>query len=103
MRSLIDLSSYTDYQPRCWRNLRLMSSADTTYNADYLAETADGAQMPALNVFSRRGGKVRHFYMTELLYVPAEPGQNSRHVDPIWPLWNLLDFTPEGRGTEWYH
>ena len=20
----------------------------------------------------------------------------------IWPLWNLLDFTPEGRGTDWY-
>jgi predicted dithiol-disulfide oxidoreductase (DUF899 family) len=23
-------------------------------------------------------------------------------VDLIWPLWNLLDFTPEGRGTDWY-
>jgi predicted dithiol-disulfide oxidoreductase (DUF899 family) len=20
----------------------------------------------------------------------------------IWPLWNLLDFTPEGRGADWY-
>jgi predicted dithiol-disulfide oxidoreductase (DUF899 family) len=25
-----------------------------------------------------------------------------RHVDMIWPLWNLFDFTPEGRGTSWY-
>jgi predicted dithiol-disulfide oxidoreductase (DUF899 family) len=87
---------------RGWRNLRLLSSADNTYNADYLGETPDGAQMPALNVFVRRDGKVRHFYMTELLYAPAEPGQNGRHVDSIWPLWNLLDFTPEGRGTDWY-
>ena len=87
---------------RGWRHLRLLSSADNTYNADYLGETADGEQMPALNVFVRRGGKVRHFYMTELLYAPEEPGQNGRHVDPIWPLWNLLDFTPEGRGTDWY-
>lgn len=22
-------------------------------------------------------------------------------VDFIWPLWNLLDATPEGRGTDW--
>jgi predicted dithiol-disulfide oxidoreductase (DUF899 family) len=20
----------------------------------------------------------------------------------MWPLWNLLDFTPEGRGTDWW-
>jgi len=20
----------------------------------------------------------------------------------IWPLWNLFDFTPDGRGTSWY-
>ncbi len=87
---------------RGWRNLRLLSSADTTYNADYLGEAADGSQMPALNVFVRRGGKVRHFYMTEMLYAPSEPGQNGQHVDSIWPLWNALDFTPEGRGSDWY-
>jgi predicted dithiol-disulfide oxidoreductase (DUF899 family) len=23
-------------------------------------------------------------------------------VDLIWPLWNVLDFTPEGRGSDWY-
>jgi predicted dithiol-disulfide oxidoreductase (DUF899 family) len=22
-------------------------------------------------------------------------------VDVIWPLWNLFDYTPEGRGTDW--
>jgi predicted dithiol-disulfide oxidoreductase (DUF899 family) len=27
---------------------------------------------------------------------PSDPGQDPRHVDSIWPLWNLLDFTPEG-------
>jgi predicted dithiol-disulfide oxidoreductase (DUF899 family) len=30
------------------------------------------------------------------------PGQNARHVDMIWPLWDLFDFTPDGRGTDWY-
>jgi len=33
---------------------------------------------------------------------PAEPGQNQRHIDMMWPLWNLLDLTPEGRGMGWY-
>jgi predicted dithiol-disulfide oxidoreductase (DUF899 family) len=22
-------------------------------------------------------------------------------VDAIWPIWNVLDMTPEGRGTDW--
>jgi predicted dithiol-disulfide oxidoreductase (DUF899 family) len=47
-------------------------------------------------------GRIHHFYNTELLFVRPERGQNSRHIDTIWPLWNLLDFTPEGRGTTWY-
>jgi predicted dithiol-disulfide oxidoreductase (DUF899 family) len=36
------------------------------------------------------------------LYAPTEPGQDGRHVDQIWPLWNLFDFMPEGRGEKWY-
>jgi len=23
-------------------------------------------------------------------------------VDLVWPLWNLFDLTPEGRGTTWH-
>ncbi len=30
----------------------------------------------------------------------TEAGQDPRHVDLIWPLWGLLDFTPDGRGAE---
>jgi predicted dithiol-disulfide oxidoreductase (DUF899 family) len=57
--------------------------------------------MPALNVFVRRNGKIHHFYNTELMLAPSEPGQDFRHVDMIWPLWNLFDYTPEGRGEKW--
>src|SRR3989442_15172614 len=32
----------------------------------------------------------------------GETADGSPHVDLIWPLWNLLDFTPEGRGADWY-
>lgn len=87
---------------RGWQHLRLLSSAGNDYNRDYRGEGPDGAQWPMLNVFVRRKGAIRHFYGTELLFAEAEPGQNNRHVDPIWPLWNLLDFTPEGRGRDWY-
>lgn len=83
---------------RGWRRLRLLSSAGNTYNHDYHGETDEGKQIPALNVFARRDGKVHHFYNTELLYVKPEKGQDGRHVDLIWPLWNVLDLTPEGRG-----
>jgi len=87
---------------RGWSNLRLLSSAGNDYNRDYRGEGPEGAQLPMLNVFVRRRGAIRHFYGTELLFAKAEPGQNNRHVDAIWPLWNLLDFTPEGRGKDWY-
>jgi len=86
---------------RGWRRLRLLSSAGTTYNRDYLAETADGSQQPMLNVFHRDGDTIRHFWGSELFYAPVDPGQEPRHVGTIEPLWNLFDLTPEGRGTGW--
>ena len=88
-------------QERGWRRLRLLSSAGTSYNRDYLAETPDGGQQPMLNVFRRDGDTIRHFWGSELFYAPAEPGQEPRHVGTIEPLWNLFDLTPEGRGTGW--
>ena len=86
---------------RGWRRIRLLSSAGTTYNRDYLAETADGDQQPMLNVFHRDGTTIRHFWASELLYAPTDPGQDPRHVGTIEPLWNLFDLTPDGRGMSW--
>ena len=86
---------------RGWKHLRLLSSEGNTYNHDYHGEDEKGDQTPALNVFTRRDGKIYHFYNTELMFAPPDPPHDPRHVDLIWPLWNLLDFTPEGRGTNW--
>lgn len=86
---------------RGWRNLRLLSSANNTYNTDYFAENEDSGQVPAINVFNKTESGIYHFYNTELLYAPAEDGQHPRHADPVWPLWNLFDLTPEGRGIDW--
>ncbi len=85
-------------RPRGWNRLRIVSSADNTYNRDYLGENAEGQQMPMLNVFAKRDGKIHHAYATEMMLAPSDPGQDSRHVDGLSPLWSLLDFTPEGRG-----
>lgn len=87
---------------RDWKGLRLLSSRHNSFNADYNAERDDEGQMPVLSVFRRDGDGIRHFYSTELLYVAPDPGQNPRHIDMMWPLWNLLDMVPEGRGADWF-
>jgi predicted dithiol-disulfide oxidoreductase (DUF899 family) len=87
---------------RGWRNLRLLSSANNSYNSDYFGEDEKGSQNPALNVFTRKNGAISHAWASELMFAPADAGQNPRHVDMMWPLWNLFDFTPEGRGSNWF-
>jgi predicted dithiol-disulfide oxidoreductase (DUF899 family) len=86
---------------RGWRRLRFLSSADNTYNPDYLAETAEGDQQPMLNVFRRDGETIRHFWGSELFFAAVDPEQETRHVGTLEPLWNLYDLTPEGRGADW--
>jgi predicted dithiol-disulfide oxidoreductase (DUF899 family) len=88
-------------EERGWRGLRLLSSAGNAYNRDYLAEAAEGAQRPMLNVFHRDGERIRHFWGSELFYAPTDPGQDPRHVGPLEPVWNLFDLTPEGRPSDW--
>jgi predicted dithiol-disulfide oxidoreductase (DUF899 family) len=87
---------------RGWKNLRLLSSAGNSYNRDYRGEDEKGSQNPTLNVFTRKGGQIRHAWCSELMFTQADPGQNPRHVDMMWPLWNLFDFTREGRGKDWH-
>ena len=55
-----------------------------------------------LNVFHRHGHTIRHFWGSELLFQPSDPGQDPRHSDTIDALWNMFDFLPEGRGSNWY-
>jgi predicted dithiol-disulfide oxidoreductase (DUF899 family) len=85
-------------QERGWRHLRLLSSRHNTYNRDYGAEWEDGEQAPILNVFTREGHGFRHRWASELMFAPRDEGEDPRHVDSIWPIWSVLDVTPEGRG-----
>ena len=84
---------------RGWKNLRMLSSARNDYNIDYFGETTDGDQDTMANVFVRRDGKIYHFWGTEKQY--PTPQSDPCHMDMMWPLWNVLDTTPEGRG-DWY-
>jgi predicted dithiol-disulfide oxidoreductase (DUF899 family) len=86
---------------RGWRFTPLYSSAGTSFNADYHAEGADGSQLPIAHVFTRSNGRIDHRWSSELFTAPTDPGQHPRHVDYQWPIWKVLDLTPEGRGADW--
>ena len=83
---------------RGWRNIRLLSAAESSFKRDYGGEDAYGQQMPMLTVFQRDGkGVIRLTWASELLHEPSEPGQDPRHAGTVEPLWNLFDLTPHGR------
>jgi len=81
---------------RGWKHIRALSFAGTDYNRSYHGESPDGAQWPMLNVFQRGDGVIRHFWATELF--AREWSGHPRHMDPAWPLWTFLDWSPAGRG-----
>jgi predicted dithiol-disulfide oxidoreductase (DUF899 family) len=87
---------------RGWKNLRLYSELNGAYSRDYFGVLPDGSEIPALNVFTRREGTVRHFWSGEMTGSTADPGQDPRGAPDPAPLWMVLDCTPEGRGGNWY-
>jgi predicted dithiol-disulfide oxidoreductase (DUF899 family) len=87
---------------RGWRSLRLFQDLNDNYSRDYHGVLPDGSEIPSLNVFTRRDGVIRHFWSGEMTGDSADPGQDPRGAPDLSPLWNILDMTPEGRGTDWY-
>jgi predicted dithiol-disulfide oxidoreductase (DUF899 family) len=85
---------------RGWRNLRLYSDTSGDYTRDYVS--AEDADAPGFNVFTRRDGTIRHFWSGEMGPETADPGQDPRGAPDLMPLWTILDATPEGRGSDWY-
>jgi predicted dithiol-disulfide oxidoreductase (DUF899 family) len=85
---------------RGWKNLRLVSDMNGNFFRDYFGLNPEGQEVPADNVFTRRDGTLRHFYAGEM--TTSDPGQDPRGAPDPAPLWNELDQTPEGRGTDWY-
>ena len=102
---------------RGWDHLQLISTAGNGYNAIYYGNTAaltpemrtdrgyaddKNWDEPMLNVFHKDGGKIRHFWGSEMVFAPEDPGQHHRGLDFMDPVWGLLDTTPEGRGKDFF-
>jgi predicted dithiol-disulfide oxidoreductase (DUF899 family) len=87
---------------RRWRNLRLYTDLNEAYSRDYFGLLPDGSEVPAMNVFTRRDGTIRHFWSGEMTGPTADPGQDPRGAPDPAPLWMVLDCTPDGRGDDWY-
>ncbi|MBB5193251.1 putative dithiol-disulfide oxidoreductase (DUF899 family) [Silvimonas terrae] len=87
---------------RGWHHLRLYSAGGSSFNQDYIGEDPNGDDTPGLNVFVRIGDSIKHFYGDEMGPDTADPGQDPRGAPDLMPLWNILDLTPGGRGTDWY-
>jgi predicted dithiol-disulfide oxidoreductase (DUF899 family) len=89
-------------QERGWRHLPLYADTSSEFSRDHGAIAPNGDDIPAIHVFTRRNGKIYHFYANEMSFETADPGQDPRSAPDLMPLWNILDLTPEGRGTDWY-
>jgi len=86
---------------RGWRHLTFYATVGDDFARDYGGLADDGSEWPALDVWVREGRTVRHFWGSELGGT-ADPGQDARGAPDPTPLWNLLDLTPGGRGSDWY-
>jgi predicted dithiol-disulfide oxidoreductase (DUF899 family) len=73
---------------RGWSQIALLSGFESSFQADYKCQNSDDMQLPVMHVFKKQDGKIFHFWATESM---------MNHVDTVWPYWNLMDFTPEGR------
>jgi len=87
-------------QERGWRNLKLHSDTSGDYTRDYVSET--DADVAAFNVFTRKDRTIRHFWSEEMGAETADPGEDPRGAPEPFPLWTILDTTPEGRDPHWY-
>ena len=84
---------------RGW-SIPVLSAAGTDYQSHYHGEAPDGEQHTFMNVFVREDdGRILHTWGSELERETGIDGDgHTRHLDLTWPLWNLLDLAPEGRG-----
>ena len=82
---------------RGWNKLRLLSAGESSFKYDLGSEDREGHQDSTISVFTRDAdGTVRHFYSAHPWLAPEI---KERGIDELNPIWNLLDLTPQGRGT----
>lgn len=74
---------------RGWTQIPLVSGYGSPFQANYKCQgETDDMQLANMLVFRKKDDRIFHFWA-------AESGANF--VDMVWPYWNLMDLTPEGR------
>ena len=82
---------------RGWDRLHLLSAGESTFKYDLGSEDAAGHQDSTISVFTRESdGTLRHFYSG---HPWLADDIKERGIDEMSPIWNVLDLTPQGRGT----
>lgn len=103
---------------RGWNHMKLISTAGNAYPDHYYGHTTaltpamreergyepgEDWDEPMLNVFRKQAdGSIRHFWGSEMVFAPEDPGQHHRGLDFIDPVWGMLDTIPEGRGADFF-
>ena len=71
---------------RGWSQIALVSGYESPFQADYKCQgESDDMQWPVIISTGRE----------DFSFLGDRNDWN--HVDTVWPYWNLMDFTPEGR------
>jgi len=77
---------------RGWSQIDLVSGHGCAFQADYGCQRDDERQYAKLNVFRKIDDSIHHFWGSEI---------PDNDIDMVWPYWNLMDLTPEGRPDYW--
>jgi predicted dithiol-disulfide oxidoreductase (DUF899 family) len=84
---------------RGWDKLRLLSAGESSFKYDLGSEDVEGHQDSTISVFTRdKERTLRHFYS---VHPWLAEDIRERGIDEWNPIWNVLDLTPQGRGS-WY-
>jgi predicted dithiol-disulfide oxidoreductase (DUF899 family) len=82
---------------RGWDKLRLLSAGDSTFKYDLGSEDREGNQDSTISVFTQDSdGTLHHFYSG---HPRLAEDIKERGLDELNPIWNVLDLTPQGRGS----
>ncbi|MBO9528187.1 MAG: DUF899 family protein, partial [Sphingobium yanoikuyae] len=90
---------------RGWDHLKFYQTVGDDFARDHgaLSDTADGIdEGAAVLVWQRDGDQARLFWAAEGGPETSDPGFDPHLAPDPTPLWNIIDWTPEGRAAGWY-
>jgi predicted dithiol-disulfide oxidoreductase (DUF899 family) len=86
---------------RGWEHLNFYQIVGGDMIEDYRL-VVDGDEWASVLVWQRDGDAARLFWAAEGGAETADPGFDPHLAPDPTPLWNVLDWTPGGRGKDWY-